>query len=84
MSFYINQSFPYYFSLSRKIDRMETAIIPLNVNLDKALEKLNSVSKEKKIRRKDMENIFDDIVKGEDGMHALIRIAFLFRSVVSS
>ena len=48
---------------------METAIIPLSVNLDKVLEKLNGVNKDKKIRRKDMENIFDDIVKGEAGIY---------------
>ena len=55
---------------------METAIIPLSFNLDKVLEKLNNVNKEKKIRRKDMENIFDDIVKGEDGMHTLFKTFF--------
>ena len=48
---------------------MESAIIPMSFNLDKVLEKLNNVNNEKKIRRKDMANIFDDIVKGEDGMH---------------
>ena len=47
---------------------MESAIIPMSYNLDKVLEKLNGVNKERKIRRKDMENIFDDIVKGEEGM----------------
>ena len=46
---------------------MQTAIIPLSVNLDKVLEKLNGTGKDRKIRRKDMENIFDDIVKGEAG-----------------
>ena len=46
---------------------MQAAIIPLSVNLDKVLEKLNGTSKDRKIRRKDMENIFDDIVKGEAG-----------------
>ena len=55
--------------LSHRIDSMETAIIPLSVNLDKVLEKLNGVNKDKKIRRKDMENIFDDIVKGEAGRY---------------
>ena len=52
---------------------METAIIPLGYNLDKVLEKLNNVNKDRKIKRKDMENIFDDIVKGEDGMHVLLK-----------
>ena len=61
------------FSLARRVDRMETAIIPLGYNLDKVLEKLNNVNKDRKIKRKDMENIFDDIVKGEDGMHVLLK-----------
>ena len=55
---------------------MQSAIIPLSVNLDKVMEKLNGTSKEKKIRRKDMENIFDDIVQGESGNGALFRIYF--------
>ena len=54
---------------------METAIIPLGYNLDKVLEKLTNVNKERKIRRKDMENIFDDIVKGEDGMCGFLKIS---------
>ena len=55
------------YSLSRRVDSMQSAIIPLSVNLDKVLEKLNGTGKDKKIKRKDMENIFDDIVKGEAG-----------------
>ena len=54
---------------------METAIIPLGYNLDKVLEKLTNVNKERKIRRKDMENIFDDIVKGEDGTCVFLKIS---------
>ena len=52
---------------------MQSAIIPLSVNLDKVLEKLNGTGKDKKIKRKDMENIFDDIVKGEAG-----KLVFIF------
>ena len=49
---------------------MQAAVIPLSVNLDKILDKLNGTNKDKKIRRKDMENIFDDIVNGEAGMYS--------------
>ena len=58
---------------------MQAAIIPLSVNLDKVLDKLNGTTN-KKIRRKDMENIFDDIVKGEAGN---IFFFFLTRQSVS-
>ena len=63
-----------FYSLARRIDRMQSAIIPLSVNLDKVMEKLNGTSKDKKVRRKDMENIFDDIVQGESGNETLFRI----------
>ena len=49
---------------------MQAAVIPLSVNLDKILDKLNGTNKDKKIRRKDMENIFDDIVNGEAGIYS--------------
>ena len=60
---------------------MQTAIIPLSVNLDKVLEKLNGTGKDRKIRRKDMENIFDDIVKGEAGKNYYSYFVMYFRSV---
>ena len=64
----------FFYSLSRRVDSMQSAIIPLSVNLDKVLEKLNGTGKDKKIKRKDMENIFDDIVKGEAGKFIFIFI----------
>ena len=66
-----------FYSLAHRIDRMQSAIIPLSVNLDKVMEKLNGTSKDKKIRRKDMENIFDDIVQGQSGNNTLFRRLFM-------
>ena len=60
----------FYFRLAHRIDGMQAAVIPLSVNLDKILDKLNGTNKDKKIRRKDMENIFDDIVNGEAGSYS--------------
>ena len=57
---------------------MQAAVIPLSVNLDKILDKLNGTNKDKKIRRKDMENIFDDIVNGEAGMYSSLQFSFMF------
>ena len=62
------------YSLAHRIDRMQSAIIPLSVNLDKVMEKLNGTSKDKKIRRKDMENIFDDIVQGQSGNKNIVSL----------
>ena len=57
---------------------MQAAVIPLSVNLDKILDKLNGTNKDKKIRRKDMENIFDDIVNGEAGIYSSLYASSIF------
>ena len=57
---------------------MQAAVIPLSVNLDKILDKLNGTNKDKKIRRKDMENIFDDIVNGEAGIYSSLYVLSIF------
>ena len=57
---------------------MQAAVIPLSVNLDKILDKLNGTNKDKKIRRKDMENIFDDIVNGEAGTYSSLYVSSIF------
>ena len=46
---------------------METAIISTASSLDEVLEKLTKDEKERKIGRKEMENIFDNIVNNGDG-----------------
>ena len=67
-----------YFRLAHRIDGMQAAVIPLSVNLDKILDKLNGTNKDKKIRRKDMENIFDDIVNGEAGIYSSLYVLSIF------
>ena len=57
---------------------MQAAVIPLSVNLDKILDKLNGTNKDKKIRRKDMENIFDDIVNSEAGIYSSLYVSSIF------
>ena len=46
---------------------MESAIISTASSLDEVLEKLNKDEKERKIGRKEMENIFDNIVNNGEG-----------------
>ena len=46
---------------------MESAIISTASSLDEVLEKLTKDEKERKIGRKEMENIFDNIVNNGDG-----------------
>ena len=46
---------------------MENAITSTASSLDEVLEKLNKDEKEKKIGRKEMENIFDNIVNNGGG-----------------
>ena len=46
---------------------MESAIISTANSLDEVLEKLNKDEKERKIGRKEMENIFDNIVNNGEG-----------------
>ena len=47
---------------------MESAIVSTANSLDEVLQKLNKDEKEHKIGRKEMENIFDNIVNNGGGM----------------
>ena len=58
---------PIYDSLERRINTMECAIIATGHSLDEVLDKLHKDEKEHKIGRKEMENIFDNIVNNSDG-----------------
>ena len=51
---------------------MENAIISTANSLDGVLEKLNKDEKERKIGRKEMENIFDNIVNNGDGTYIFL------------
>lgn len=57
-----------FHSLNLRVGRIESAIIPLTHNLDLVLGRLDQVFKERKLRKKDMENIFDSIVKDDAGI----------------
>ena len=59
---------PIYNSLERRINTMESAIIATGHSLDEVLDKLHRDEKDHKIGRKEMENIFDNIVNNSDGM----------------
>ena len=51
---------------------MESAIIATGHSLDEVLDKLHKDEKEHKIGRKEMENIFDNIVNNSDGTYEVI------------
>ena len=58
----------FIFSLVRRVNSMETAIITTAKSLDEVLEKLNKEQKDHKIGKREMKNIFDNIVSGGEGM----------------
>ena len=58
---------PIYNSLERRINTMDSAIIATGHSLDEVLDKLHKDEKDHKIGRKEMENIFDNIVNNSDG-----------------
>ena len=57
---------------------MEVTLVPLAYNLDKVLNRLESVYKERKLRKKDMEKIFDSIVQDDDGRWTSIGKVYIF------
>ena len=46
---------------------MELQLVPLSYNLDAVLARLDGVQKDRKLRKKDLEQIFDSIVADESG-----------------
>ena len=50
-----------------RVDRMELTLVPLSYNLDAVLNRLDGVQKDRKLRKKDLEQIFDSIVADESG-----------------
>ena len=54
-------------SLNHRVDKMEITLVPLSYNLDMVLKRLESVFKDRKLRKQDLEKIFDSIVKNDDG-----------------
>ena len=63
---------PFFCSLQDRINSMETAIVTTANSLDNVLEKLNKQHKDqRRIGRKEMDSIFDNIVNGEGGTSLL-------------
>ena len=54
-------------SLLTRVDKMESSIIPLGHKIDFMLARLDSVYKERKLKKDDMEKIFEGIVNNEEG-----------------
>ena len=50
--------------MQRRVDRMEGSIAPLASKIDVVLAKLGA---DKKVTKKDMEKMFDQILNSEDG-----------------
>ena len=46
---------------------MELSLVPLAYNLDAVLKRLDGVSSERKLRKKDLEQIFENIMADESG-----------------
>ena len=46
---------------------MELTLVPLAYNLDAVLKRLDGVSSERKLRKKDLEQIFENIMADESG-----------------
>ena len=57
-----------FFSLSTRVDQMESSIIPLGHKIDYMLARLDSVFKERKLKKNDMEKIFEGIVSNDEGL----------------
>ena len=50
---------------------MESSIIPLGHKIDFMLARLDSVFKERKLKKDDMEKIFEGIVSNDEGLQVL-------------
>ncbi len=52
-----------FFSLQRRVDRIEASIAPLASNLDSVLVRVGAT---KKYNKRDMEHVFDQILQSDD------------------
>ena len=60
------------FRLEDRVDRMELTLVPLAYNLDAVLKRLDGVSSERKLRKKDLEQIFENIMADESGKNKTV------------
>ena len=51
---------------------MELSIAPIANKLDVILHKMGNTGEEKKLRKGDMEKMFDNILKGDDGKRDIV------------
>ena len=68
LQFHRKAIFACFFSLSTRVDQMESSIIPLGHKIDFMLARLDSVFKERKLKKDDMEKIFEGIVSNDEGV----------------
>ena len=54
--------------LQERVDRMDLSISPLFQKIDIVLSRIDSVFKKRKLKKEDMEKIFEGIVDNSDGM----------------
>ena len=54
--------------LQERVDRMDSSISPLSQKIDIVLSRLDTVFKKRKLKKEDMEKIFEGIVDNSDGM----------------
>ena len=56
-----------FFRLQGRVDKMESTITPLSHKIDIVLSRLDTVFKKRKLKKEDMEKIFDGIINKNDG-----------------
>jgi hypothetical protein len=57
-----------FYKLQERVDRMDSSISPLSQKIDIVLSRIDSVFKKRKLKKEDMEKIFEGIVDNSDGM----------------
>ena len=61
------REFPVIFRLQGRVDRMENSIQPLSMKIDIVLSRLDEVFKKRKLKKDDMEKIFQGIIGDSSG-----------------
>ena len=56
-----------FYNLQRRVDRMEASIAPLANKIDSVLVSLGADKDSRKLKKKDMENMFDQILSSNEG-----------------
>ena len=65
--------------MNRRVDRMESSIAPLANKIDVVLNRMGVQDPtEKKLSKRDMENMFDQILQSEDGEPQINLVEILY------